>query len=367
MRDTDNPAPTALARGISRRRLHAQRLSTTAFAQPAEVVSWFGAMQAQDYLGALWAVGLRLADGREQKVERALAERSIVRSWPMRGTLHFLAAADARWIIELLAPRAARAAAPRLRRMGIDEQVLSRARRALVKEMEGVRPLTRPAAYQALEHARIATGGQRGLHILWQLAHEGLLCFGPRHGKQQTFVLLEEWLPDARRLPRDVALPEIAQRYFRAHGPATVRDFAWWSGMALAEARAAVNMAATGLEKEILGAEDYWSAPAVGPVRVAPVSGRAWVLPPFDELFVGYADRTASIDPVHVGRVGAFEILGPSVVLGGRWAGTWKRRLTGNKVTCSISSLGLLNDTGKAAVRSALARYARFLGRDLET
>jgi hypothetical protein len=103
----------------------------------------------------------------------------------------------------------------------------SRARRALVKEMEGVRPLTRPAAYQTLERARIATDGQRGLHILWQLAHEGVLCFGPRQGKQQTFVLLEEWLPNARRLPRDLALPEIAQRYFMAHGPATVRDFAW--------------------------------------------------------------------------------------------------------------------------------------------
>jgi hypothetical protein len=208
--------------------------------------------------------------------------------------------------------------------------------------------------------------GSAVLHILWQLAHEGLLCFGPRQGKQQTFVILEEWLPDARRLPRDLALPEIAQRYFRSHGPATVRDFGWWSGMSLADARLAVDMAGRRLEREMMGTEVYWSAPAVRPLRAVAISGRAWVLPPFDELFVGYSDRTAAIDAAHVARVGAFEVLGPTVVLGGRLAGTWKRRLVAKRVVCSTSPFGPLDDRAKAAVRSAFAQYARFLGRDLE-
>ena len=359
------------ASDIVRRRLVAQRLSATAFTRPAEVVAWLGAVQAQDYLGALWAVGLRLTQARERDVEQALADRSIVRSWPMRGTLHFVAAADARWMIELLAPRVAASAAGRLKAMGIDEKVLARARRALTKHLEGGRRLTRPAAYAVLERAGIATAGQRGLHVLWRLAHDGLLCFGPREGKQQTFVLLEEWLPRARRRTRDEALPELARRYFAGHGPATVRDFAWWSGLTLAEARRATDMAGKLVEHEVIAGERYWFAPVEPPAgaaraaRAAHAAGtgdRAHALPAFDEFFVGYADRSAPIDPAHAKRLTAFEVLGPVIVLDGRLVATWKRRITRAKVAVSTAPLAPLGRPGAAAVDRALERYTRFLG-----
>jgi hypothetical protein len=348
-------------REIVRRRLAAQQLAATELARPADVVAWFGAVQAQDYLGALWAVGLRLADARERDVERALAERAIVRSWPMRGTLHFLAAADARWMIELLAPRAAAAATTRLRAMGIDAGLLSRARRALVAQLEGGRRLTRPAAYAVLERAGIPTEGQRGLHALWRLAHEALLCFGPREGKQQTFVLLEEWLPGARRLPRDEALPELARRYFTAHGPATLRDFAWWSGMTLGDARLATEMAGKLVEREIIAGQAYWSAPAALPARPARATERAHALPAFDEFFVGYADRSAAIDPAHAARVTPFDVLGPVVIHDGRLVATWKRRIAGKRVVVSTSPVAPLAGTKAKAVERALARYVRFV------
>jgi hypothetical protein len=352
---------SAAAKEIVRRRLGAQHLATTALATPADMVGWFGAVQAQDYLGALWAVGLRLTDAHERDVERALADRSIVRSWPMRGTLHFLAGPDARWMIELLAPRAAAAATNRLRAMGIDAQVLSRARRALVAQLEGGRQLTRPAAYRALEDAGIPTGGQRGLHVLWRLAHEALVCFGPREGKQQTFVLLEEWLPRAKRLPRDEALPELAHRYFRAHGPATLRDFAWWSGMTLADARRAVDMAGRRIEQEVLAGQPYWSVQASPPASAPRGRDRAHALPAFDEFFVGYADRSAAIDPAHAKRATPFVVLGPVVLLDGRLVATWKRRVAGGEVTTSLAPLARLGATKAAAVRRALARYVRFV------
>jgi hypothetical protein len=353
------------AQEIVRRRLEAQRISMTTFEQPADVVTWLGAVQAQDYLGALWAVGLRLVDGSESDVERALAERTIVRSWPMRGTLHFVAAADARWMIELLAPRAAAAAAGRLRALGIDEGVLSRARRALVASLEGGRHLTRIAAHRVLESVRIATGEQRGLTILWKLAHEGLLCFGAREGKQQTFALMDEWLPRAKRLPREEALAELARRYFAGHGPATLRDFAWWSGMTLSEARQAVGVAGTLLEEESIGGTTHWSVRASVPRRRGRASARAHVLPAFDEFFVGYADRGAAIDPDHAKHLGPFEMLGPVVLVDGRLVATWKRRLTRTNVICTARAIAPLGKARLANIRRAFDRYARFLQLEL--
>lgn len=173
-------------------RLATQQISAPAFATPAEVVGWLGAIQAQDYQGALWAVGLRLANAREGDVERALADRTIVRTWPMRGTLHFIASADARWVLDLLAPKVIGRAARRFHELELDGATIARARRVLAKRLEGGKAVTRPAVYRTLEGAGISTAGQRGIHILWRLALDRFLCFGPRDAKQQTFVLFDE-------------------------------------------------------------------------------------------------------------------------------------------------------------------------------
>ncbi len=348
------------AREVARRRLRAQLLSATTFAKAADVVAWLGAVQAQDYSGALWAVGLRMVDARACDVERSIEERAIVRSWPMRGTLHFLAASDARWMMELLAPRAAAAAAGRLRAMGIDERVLSRARRALVKTLEGGGRVTRPAAYRLLERAGISTQGERGLHILWRLAHEGLLCFGPREGKKPTFVLLEEWLPGGRRLRRDEALAELARRYFRGHGPATAEDLAWWSGLALSDARRAIAAAGKLVESETIGGRPYLSAPSATSPDPTRARGGAHALPPFDEFLVGYKDRSAALDSANAARLSAFEVLGPVIILGGQLVATWKRRIVGGKVTFSTAPLSRLSEANARALERTLARYARF-------
>lgn len=350
---------------IARRRLEAQRISSTAFTRPDEVVAWLGAVQAQDYLGALWAVGSRLTGAREHDVERALAERTIVRLWPMRGTLHFVAAADARWMTELLAPRVAAAAAGRMRSLGIDGDTLSLARRALVKHLEGGRRLARPEVYRVLEGAKISTEGQRAYHVLWHLAHDGLLCFGPREGKQPTFVLFEEWLPHAKPLPREEALAALAHRYFTGHGPATLADFAWWSGLTLTDARLATSLAGKRIDEETVNGQRYWFAASSAP----PPASRAgtYVLPAFDEILVGYTDRSASLDASHASLVTAGGMFYPCIVDDGRVIGTWKRRLSRREVVCSTSTFAALKPSKARAVTAALARYAGFLGLALQS
>jgi hypothetical protein len=343
------------------RRLAAHGISTTELTRPADVVARFGAVQAQDYLGALWAVGMRLVDGCEGSVEAALADRSVIRTWPMRGTLHFVAAADARWIVELLAARMVPRAGARFRALGIDEAAVKRARRVLTKVLADG-PATRPAVYAALDRGGVATEGQRGIHILWRLAHDTVLCFGPRHRKQQTFVLFDQWLPEAKPKPRDESLAELAVRYFTGHGPATAIDFAWWSGLRRSEVHQAIALAGTRLEETVFEKQRYWFGAGAQPAP-APPRGAAHLLPAFDEFLVGYADRSAALDPEHARKVNwGGGILNPAVLVDGRILGTWKRRLLRGGVQFAPEFFAELPPAKARAVARAFRRYAAFLG-----
>ncbi len=351
-----------MADSIAHRRLAAQRLTSPTFRTPASVVSWFGAMQAQDYLGALWAVGLRMAAATETLVERALADRSIIRTWPMRGTLHFVAAADARWMLQVLGPRSLFRNARRLKNeFDLDRAVFSRAEKVIVKALRDGRQLQRDALYQLLDDAGIDTANQRGLHIVFQLAHQQLICFGAREGKQQTFALLDEWIPATRAWTREEALAEAANRYFTSHGPATVRDFAWWSGLTAGDSQEALALAQSGLEHEVIEGRTYWfAAPRRAPAGPTP---RSWLLPAWDEFTVAYKDRSAVIDPAHrtlaVTRNG---IINAAMVVDGRVVGSWKRVLRNGQVVITPGPFSPLPKAARAALVPAVRRYGQFLG-----
>ena len=347
---------------IAGQRLINQRIARTSFESPADVVRWLGAVQAQDFLGALWAVGLRMRSAIEDDVEKALADRTIVRTWPMRGTLHFVAAADVRWMLELLTPRVVAASTRRLQQeLELDDAVLARSRKVCVKALQGGRQLSRKAMYEALEAAGIAATGQRGLHILWRLAQEGLLCFGARAGKQQTFVLLDEWIPDARRLDRDEALAELARRYFISHGPATVQDFTWWSGLAATDALAGLESVKSDLVYEVIDGQTYWLSPSMPTAGDA--SPAAYLLPAYDEYTVAYKDRSAVLDPKDARRADSGSgIFHPIMVLDGKVVGTWKRALQRGSAAITLRPFTVLKKTEKKAFSEATRQYGAFLG-----
>jgi Winged helix DNA-binding domain len=349
---------------LLRHRLHNQHLAATHFDDPADLVRWLGAVQAQDYLGSLWAIGLRTRAATEKAVERAIAERSIVRTWPMRGTLHFVAAEDARWMLQLMTPRVVAASAGRLEReYGLHEKVLGRSREAITRAMQGGRRLTRDALYRALENARISTAAGRGLHITWRMAHDGLICFGPREGRQQTFVLLDEWVPEAKRKARDEALAELARRYFTSHGPATVHDFAWWSGLLLSDAAAGLAMASGALASVDLADRKYWTAPSAPPDGSSP---RAFLIPAFDEYTVAYRDRAAVLEPGHARHADGMDVLRPAIVLNGRVVGTWARTLGRSSVEVDVRPFTRLGTAARRAAAAAARRYAAFLERSAD-
>jgi Winged helix DNA-binding domain len=348
---------------ILRRRRENQRLARTSFRKPEDVVAWFGALQAQDYLGSLWAIGLRMRHATEALVESAQAHRAIVRTWPMRGTLHFVAAADARWLTRLLAPRVMARNAARLKRdVDVDELVVGRSREVVTRALEGGQRLERTAVYAALEGRGIRTANSRGLHILLCLAMEGTLCLAGRQGKQHTFALLDEWLPQSKHLERDDALAALACRYFTSHGPATIKDFMWWAGITTKDATVALDGAAVNLAKEDFAGSAYWQGkrPAKAHEMESP---QVKLLPAFDEYTVAYQDRALLVDPAS--RLSKMGILGPVVVIDGRVVGLWKRTVGKTTVNIAIDASRKLTGAQSEVLQKASQSYADFLGLDL--
>lgn len=347
---------------IALSRLANQRIAPPLFAEPGDVVSWLGALQAQDYAGALWSIGLRMAHATERDVEQAIAERSIVRTWPMRGTLHFVAAQDVRWLLALLAPRTIAQSAGRDRQLALDAATSARSRQVFVEALQGGKQLTRDEMLRALEHAGISTAGQRGYHLLARSAQEGLICFGVRRGKQHTFALLDEWIPPTQPLARDEALAELAGRYVAGHGPATLQDLARWAGLTQAEARIGLEGAGKAVVRETVAGQDYWM-PTAPPARPGDVD-RVFLLPGFDEYLLGYGDRSAVLDPEFAPRIcpGGNGMFSPTVVIGGQVTGTWKRTLKKGAVTIDVTPFRPLTSAETQALNAEADRYGRFLG-----
>ncbi|MDR3687271.1 MAG: winged helix DNA-binding domain-containing protein [Coriobacteriia bacterium] len=367
---------------ILRMRLRAQLVESSSATSPCDVVSHLLAMQAQDYAGAVWALGLRLPGSALADVEAALTDGSIVRSWPMRGTLHFLAAEDVHWLLPLLTPRILARAAKRERDLELDEPTFERARGLFRAALTGNRRLTRPDAMALLEAGGIATTGQRGYHILWRLAQEGLLVVGPMEAKQQTFRLLAEWVPAENSLlspeaPRGQALALLAARYFAGHGPATVADLARWCDIPKREAEAALASVEDGLVSAEHDGERYWFAPEIAKAsgarakRGSRACGRTpsvHLIPGFDEYMLGYVGRSHQLGEhleQYGSRVASNGMLAATVVIDGQAVGVWRRTLKPQTVSFEVSAFRELYATELAGVAAEQQRYARFVGREV--
>lgn len=348
---------------IAQSRLYYQQIAQTKFKTPGQVVAWLGALQAQDYAGAKWSIGLRLPDATDTDIEQAVADKTIIRTWPMRGTLHFVASKDVHWLLELLTPRIIAQAAGRHRQLELDEATFSRSKELFAKALQGGKQLTRDEMYQLLERNNISPAGQRGYHILWRSAQEGLICFGPPSGKQQTFTLLDEWVPQGKSLTRDEALAELTRRYFTSHGPATLQDFGGWSGLTMTEVRAGVDMVKTQLRQEIVNGQTYWMSPD-GPVT-ANHSPAIHLLPGFDEYMLGYKDRSAVLEAEHAQKIvpGNNGMFSATLVIEGRIAGTWKRTFKKDKVVIEVNPFTPLSEAQSQAVAITAEHYGRFVGK----
>jgi hypothetical protein len=346
---------------IAYQRLANQRIWAAPFEQPAEVVHWLGAVQAQDYAGAKWALGLRMRAATDDIVEQAFTEGAILRTHLLRPTWHFVTPADIHWMLALTAPRVHALNAPYYRKLELDQNLFQRSTTALTLALQGGNQLTRDEVRGVLAHAGIATSGElRMSYILMRAELDGVICSGARRGKQFTYALLSERAPHARHLERDHALAELARRFFLSRGPATVHDFAKWSGLTVTDARAGLEAIKSQLEHEQVDAQSYWRSPSTPAVpERAPT---AVLLSIYDEYISGYKDRSAMIEPSYGAKLQALgNALTAIVVVDGQVVGIWKRTLKKDAVVVETDIFAALTTAESQAVAAAIDHYAAFL------
>ncbi len=346
-------------RTLTALRLAAQGIAHPSAAGPVEAVRSLLAMQGQDYLGVLWSVGLRTRDATEAAVEAAHASGDLVRSWPLRGTLHLVAAEDLGWMLSLTGERTVRSAAGRHRQLGLEQADFSRASAIARERLAGGGRADRAELLAAFRDGGVATDGQRGPHLLGNLAHTGLIVLSGR----TEYALLEEHVRAPRQLDPDAAVDELALRYFTGHGPATVRDLAWWSGLPLTVVRAATGRVRDRLDALEVEGVEYLMRPGL-----EPDGDGVHALPGFDEYLLGYADREAALAPEHADAIvpGGNGMFLPTIVVRGAVVGTWSRDRGRRTVRATAAPFGPLSAASERGFATAMQRYGRFLGLPVE-
>ena len=342
--------------GLVSARLNNQKLSASKLGKAVDVVRWFGAVQAQDFNAAKWALALRMRKATDAVIEEAFNKGEILRTHVMRPTWHFVAPDDIRWLLQLTAPRVNVRCASAYRNYELDNATLKRTNKALTRALQDGKHLTRSALKKVLNRSGIAADDTvRMGHILLRAELDGVVCSGPRIGKQFTYALLEERVPAARPLTRDEALAKLTQRYFTSHGPATLQDFVWWSGLTVADAKHAIALIDRHLRQELIDEKVYLNPRAIKSPKPA---HSAHLLPAYDEYTVAYKDRQAIyIQTNGKPSITTWGLLGPIVILDGRVVGTWKR--TNDNVALNVSPN--LKEREQLAISKATERYEAFL------
>lgn len=354
---------------VDRVRLASLLLDTAA--DPARsalgVVEHFLAMQAQDAQGVAFSLGLRTGLG-EGAIAAALDSREIVRTWPMRGTLHLVPSRDARWMLALMGERALRGAARRRTIIGLPDDVAYRAVDVLAAAVSAsALPVTRADCVLALTDAGISGEANWAYHLLWFASALGHLAGGPPRGKEQTFVSLDAWAPTSRTPSTDEALALIAAAYVRGHGPVADRELARWTGLGLRESRSALA-AAEGIIAVDTDAGPAWVSPTALDRASVAAGAPTRLLPGFDEFMLGYSEAERAIDPAHHAAVvpGSNGIFKPTVVDGGRVVALWERTVLAKVVRVTVAPLTTVDKKARGRIAEASSEYATYVGLPLE-
>jgi hypothetical protein len=342
-------------------RLRNQRLTRTTFRTAADVVAWLGAVQSQDYSGAKWGLGQRAIGLTDALVERAFNEGAILRTHVLRPTWHFVSPDDLRWLLALSGPRVNARCATYYKKLELDANLLTRSRKVFERVLEGGHQLTRAELQSALARARISVTGVRLAFVVLRAELDAAICSGARRGKQFTYALFDERVPARKPLTRDEAVAALTARFFTGHGPATIKDFVWWSGLTVQDARAGIAMVTPALAKQDVGDRTYWFVPSKASAPAASPTG--FLLPNYDEYLVAYKDRDAGVSTVVAQRMveGKFDAYAHPLVVDGKLAGTWRRDVTARSARVIVSPFGRLSRESSRALDSATARFATFL------
>ncbi len=352
---------------IAVRRLSSQKLTGSGFDSPLEVISEMGAMQAQEYPMAKWAIGLRLRGATDRDVEAALSAGEILRTHLLRPTWHFVSAEDICWLLDLTAPQIRAGQRSRDRDLELTEQVYSKSNRIIEKALAEGKHLPREPLIARLNEAGIATDQNRASHLFMRAELEKIICSGVSQGKKTTYALLSERVHHSRQPNREEALAELARRYFNSRSPARVQDFIWWSGLPARDAYQALESVKSGFFFETINGSTYWLSSKDSKSAAKPNS--ALLLPTYDEFIISYADRRASIHPAleqHMKEISNRGIFWPTILVNGQVVGVWKRTINEDTLLIDAEPFAESEPISPQKLSTAAQRFALFWDKKLE-
>jgi len=341
-------------REIIVQRLFNQQIAETKFTKPGEIVNCMVAMQSQVWEMAKWAIGLRLPGCTSADIEAAFNNGDILRTHIMRPTWHFVTPADIRWLLALTAPRVNAFNAPYYRKMELDTKIFKRADTIFTKMLQGGKQLNRLLLKEALEKNKIKTNDLRFMLLLMRAELDGLVCSGARVNKQFTYALLEERVPATKSFHRTEALAELVKRYFITRGPATVQDFAWWSGLTVRDAKEGLTMNKPLFDSEKVNGVEFFFNPVS--IDLKKNTQLTFLLPDYDEYGISYKNRSIIFDPKN--KMGNETRTNHVIIIDGKAGGAWERSRNRKGVNTFLFSS--LNKTKLAAVNRAIKKYSLF-------
>lgn len=349
---------------VSLQRISNQQIGGSEFRTVKEIANWMGALQAQDFLMSKWAFGIRLRKSTESTIDNAINSGDLIRTHLLRPTWHFVSSDDIYWILELTAPRIKAAIGFRDRQLGLTAQIFNKSNSIIERALSGGNHLTRDELISELVKGGIELGENRASHILVRAETDGLVCSGKLKGAKPTYALLGEWVPVKNLRSHEESLKELARRYFRSRGPATLKDFSWWSGLTLKDSKHGLEMNKAELESKVIEDLTFWFGESQGfPERTA---NEIYLLPAYDEFLIGYSDRRASITAGNHGKaVSNNGIFYPTIVQNGQILGTWKRKIKKGSLLIETSLFEPDNIFPEDLFSKVAASYSGFVNKEL--
>ena len=350
---------------IANLRLLNQQIESSKFKSAKDLVSFMGAMQAQDYAMAKWAVGLRLQNSTEKKIEKAVDNGEIIRTHLMRPTWHFVSADDIHWMLELTAPQMKAAAKSRHKQLSLTEKIFAKSNNIIEKSLRDGNHLTREELMKIIAKEKIPTSAEFSIHLMFRAETDGIVCSGKIKNNKQTYALLAERAPKKKSVTKDEALALLAKKYFSSHAPATLKDFIWWSGLLVKHATHALEMIKKDFISEKIGDKTYWLN---GPFDENTIKKSSVnLLPAFDEFLISYRDRTASLHIDHHKKsISNNGIFWPVIVTNGQVTGTWKRTIKNEKAIIETEFFNPKSKTNIKLIQNAAERFGKFLEKETE-
>ena len=346
---------------VAWQRLNNQFLLTRPFTSAAKVVKTLGAVQAQDYPGAKWALALRMKKPTDAAIEGAMTRGEIIRTHVLRPTWHFVTPADFRWMLMLTGPRVNARMNTYNRTMGLDAEAFRRSNDAIARALEGGKQLTRQELAAAIRQAGVKINSVQHLaHLMMQAELDLVVCSGGLRGKQFTYALVDERVAPTKPIERDEALLRLTRLYFASRSPATLQDFSWWSGLVIGDAKRGAEIAK--LKTVTVAGREYRTLG--GAKARAPRTPVAHLLPNYDEYFIGHADRSAISHRLQQGRARLPEgsVFWNVIVVDGQLVGGWKRVKGRKGIAIDLRLVARVKPNERQAIARAAEEYAAFLG-----